>query len=230
MTIEEVIKALQELGTEHHRNLFKHFGIDAPDAFGVKSPDIQKLAKQIGKNHELAIQLFEEPYHEAKLITAFLAEPKQLTLEQMDHWVNQVYSWDLCDTLCMHLFRKSPLAEEIAYQWITEEREFVRRCGLVVMTSLSIHNKKASNKTLFKYVEASTPYVTDERNFVKKAISWLLRTQGKRNLDLRAAILKKCEDIAATHPSSKSARWIISDVQRELIKKEVLERLERKEK
>ncbi|MDW3194195.1 MAG: DNA alkylation repair protein [Cytophagales bacterium] len=229
MTTQEVIKALRALGTEHHRNQFARFGIVASEAFGVKSPDIQKLAKQIGKNHELAVQLFEEPHHEAKLITAFLAEPKLLTKELMDHWASQVYSWDLCDNLCMHLFRRSPLAEEVAYQWVMDDREFVRRCGLVLMTSLSIHNKKASNEWLLKYIEAATPYVTDERNFVKKAVSWLLRSQGKRNLTLRTTILEKCDQIATKHPTSKSVIWIISDVRRELMKKEVLERLERKE-
>lgn len=228
MTGEDVIEALKKLGTAHHRNQLSRFGIVAPETFGVKSPDIQVLAKSIGKNHDLAIELFNHSLHEAKLITAFLAEPKQLTKELMDHWARQVYSWDLCDNLCMHLFRRSPLAEEVALNWIEDEHEFVRRCGLVVLTSLSLHQKKATNEDLLKYTNAAIHYVTDERNFVKKAISWLLRTQGKRNLALRDVILKKCEEIASLNPSSKSAKWIISDVKRELMKPSVLERLKKK--
>lgn len=227
MTVEKVIEILREMGTEHHRNQLTRFGIEATEAFGVKSPAVQKLAKEIGKDHELAIQLFDQPIHEAKLIAAFLAEPGQLTKEQMDHWASQVYSWDLCDNLCMHLFRRSQIAEEAAYQWIKDDREFVRRCGLVVMTSLSIHHKKARNEELLKFTDAAASYVTDERNFVKKAISWLYRTQGKRNPDLRDMILEKCNHIAAIHSSSKSARWIISDVRRELTKKKVVERLQK---
>lgn len=228
MTAKEVIEALKALGTAHHRNQLSRFGIVAPEAFGVKSPDIQMLAKSIGMDHDLAIELFNHSLHEAKLITAFLADPKQLTKELMEHWARQVYSWDLCDNLCMHLFRRSPLAEEVALNWIDDNHEFVRRCGLVVLTSLSIHQKKASNEDLLKYTNAAILYVTDERNFVKKAISWLLRTQGKRNLALREVILKKCGEIASLNPSSKSAKWLISDVKRELMKPSVLERLQKK--
>lgn len=130
----------------------------------------------------------------------------------MNHWTAQIYSRDLCDTRCMHLYRSSPLAEALAFQWIEDEREFVRRCGLVVMTSLSIHHKKASNESLLKFTEAVISCVTDERNFVKKAISWILRTQGKRNMELRKIILEKCDAIEANHPTSKSTKWIVSDV------------------
>ncbi len=228
MTADEVIRELQKLGTDHHRNQFTHFGIHAPGALGVTSPDLQKLAKTIGKDHQLAIELFELSTHEAKLISAFLADPKLLTAELMDHWANEIYSWDLCDTLCMHLFRRSPLAEEISFTWIKNESEFVRRCGLVVMTSLSIHSKKASNDSLMKFMNVAIPYVTDERNFVKKAVSWLLRTLGKRNLELRHVILENCDLIEKNTPTSKSARWIVNDVRRELMKKRIIERLEKK--
>ncbi len=228
MTVEGVIEALRELGSEHHRNQLSHYGIDAPEAIGVKSPDIQKLAKNIGKDQDLAIEIFDQPIHEAKLIAAFLADPKQLNAEVMDHWVRQLYSWDLCDNLCMHLIRRSPFAEKMAFKWVVDDREFVRRSGLVVMTSLTMHNKKASNESLILFTEAALPFVTDERNFVRKAISWLLRTQGKRNLALREVILKKCDEITALHPSNKTVKWIVSDVRRELMKKQVIERLEKR--
>lgn len=227
MTVKEVIEALRDLGTEHHRNQLSRYKIEVQEAFGVKSPDIQTLAKSIGRNHELAIELFDQPIHEAKLIIAFLADPKRLSAETMNHWVSQLYSWDLCDNLCMHLLRKSPLAEKMAFKWVIDDREFVRRSGLVVMTSLTIHNKKASNESLLKFTEAALPFVTDERNFVKKAVSWLLRTQGKRNLTLRETILKKCDEITALHPSSKSGSWIVADVRRELMKRQLVERLEK---
>ena len=229
MTTEDVIEALRDLGSGHHRDQYKRFGIEAPEAFGVKSPDLQKLAKSIGRDHNLAIELFDQPIHEAKLISAFLADPNLLSAETMDHWVSEVYSWDLCDNLCMHLIRRSPLAEEMAYQWVIDNREYVRRCGLVVMTSLSIHNKKASNDALLNFTKAAIPFVTDERNFVRKAISWLLRTQGKRNLALRAAILKKCDEITAFHPKTRSAKWIVNDVRRELMKRDLIERMKNRE-
>lgn len=230
MTVTEILDRLKALGSEHHRQQFSHFGITTNEAYGVTSPDIQILAKEIGKNHDLAIALHEHTIHEAKLIAAFLAIPKELTMDVMDRWVSQLYSWDLCDNLCMHLLRKSPLAEEAAFKWISDDREFVRRSGLVVMTSLSIHNKKASNDELIPYSEAAIPYSNDERNFVKKAISWLLRTQGKRNLELRDRILSICEEVASTYPESKSARWIVSDVRRELMKPGLIERLEKRKK
>lgn len=228
MTTEEILEKLKSLGSEHHRNQLGRFGITTIEAYGVTSPNLQKLAKAIGTDHLQAIALFKSQVHEAKLIAAFLADPKSLTKEVMDDWAHQVYSWDLCDNLCMHLFRRSPLAREMALKWIKEEPEFVRRCGLVVMTSLSIHDKKATNELLLQFTNAALPYAADERNFVKKAISWLLRQQGKRNLELRENILEKCKEIESLFPDSRAAHWIVKDVTRELMKPAILARLEKK--
>ena len=228
MQVSEVIDQLKILGSQHHKNQFSRFGIQVTEAYGVSSAKLKILAKTIGKDHNLALDLYPQNLHEAKLICAFIADPLALSKETMNEWTSGIYSWDLCDNLCMHLFRKSPLAKEMALCWIKNDREFVRRCGLVVMVSLSIHQKKASNDELFAFSEIALNYVMDDRNFVKKAISWLFRQQGKRNLEMRNRILKLCVITENQNPDSKSARWIVSDVRRELNKPTVLERLRSK--
>lgn len=146
----------------------------------------------------------------------------------MDTWVQGMYSWDLCDSSCMHLFRKSNMAYTKSAKWVKSDEEFIKRCGLVLMTTLALHDKKASNETIIEFVPYALDNLTDERNFVKKANSWLLRQIGKRNELLRKEILRICYLKKKESLHSKAANWVINDVKRELENEKIISRLNKK--
>ena len=195
------------------------FGINPERTFGVSIPALRKIAVRTGKNHELAAALWRSGVHEARLLATMIEVPAELSAEQMDGWVADFNSWDVCDQCCNNLFRKSPVAHAKAVEWSSRQEEFVKRAGFVMMACLAVHDKKASDEAFLGYLPFIARESVDERNFVKKAVNWALRQIGKRNAALNRAALDAAEEIKVM--DSKAARWIASDAIRELTRTKI---------
>jgi len=192
----------------------KKFGIHAKDAIGLYLKDVNELAKYIGKNEALALELFETGIHEARILCSKIYPSKKLTKRLMNKWVKTFDNWETTDSFCMTCFAPSPYAEEMAYTWVKREEEFVRRAGFVLMAAYGFSRKKQGNKVFEKFMDPIKKYATDDRNFVKKANNWALRSIGKRNVDLRNTAIKTAYEILEI--DSPAARWIAKDALREL--------------
>lgn len=223
-TTEHVVAQLKQLQHKDAAKSLAYFGIEAQHVLGIRLPQLRKLAKEIGQEHTLALELWQTKYHEAKLLATMLAEPKCFSMSQADDWVKDLYSWDVCDQLCCNLLWKTPYAWELPKHWVQDEQEFVRRAGLVMIAQLVIHQKKATAEALMNFIPLLESYAADERNFVKKAVNWSLRELGKRKPALHKPCIDLCERLLQTN--SKSAHWIARDALRELQKESTLKRLE----
>ncbi len=215
MLPEEVLEELKKLASAQSRKAQQHFGIHK-ETLGVSAPKLRALAKTIGRNHELGLQLWETAVHEARHIAIFISDPKQTTEKQMEDWAKDFDSWDIVDNCCGTLFDKTPQAWQKAIEWTGRQAEFEKRAGFVMMATLAVHDKKATNEVFEQFLPYLVRESHDQRNFVKKAINWALRQIGKRNSRL-------CEQAIATarviHEKGDSAsRWIASDALRELEK------------
>ncbi|MBI2445127.1 DNA alkylation repair protein [Candidatus Micrarchaeota archaeon] len=236
-----IIHNLKKLQNHANAAGMKRFGITGGQVLGIPVPVLRQMAKQTGRNHALAQELWQSGIHEARLLASMVGEPEQLTSETMDAWMRDFDSWDVCDQTCGNLFDKNPLAWKKAIQWAHHENEFERRAGFALMATLAWHEKagkvlqnakagksmhagtKTDAKTeaaVDKKFEAFFPlivqYATDERNFVKKAVNWALRQIGKRNPVLKRKAVRTAETILKTHPKSKAARFIANDALNEL--------------
>lgn len=216
MDKDQVIEILKK--NTNHKNVegMARFGINTRHALGISIPFLRKLGKQIGKNHKLALKLWATDIHEARLLATFIDDPLLVSEKQMEIWVNDFDSWDICDQVCSNLFDKTPYAYVRITDWCRNQKEFVRRAGFVMMAALSVHDKKADNNKFISFFPIIVRYATDERNFVKKAVNWALRQIGKRNHELLPLALQCAEKIK--HIDSKSAKWIANDAIRELSK------------
>ena len=208
----------------------QRFGIQGDNILGISIVELRKIAKHIGKNHDLACRLWDSRIHEARLLAAFIDDPAQVHEKQMDLWVKDFNSWDICDQVYSGLFDKTPYSFSKAKEWSGAEQEFIRRAGFALMAALSVHDKKAHDKQFIKFFPIIIKYAVDERNFVKKAVNWALRQIGKRNKTLNIQAVKTAEDIIKLHPKSSSARWIARDALRELKSDQVRKRLLKKSK
>ncbi len=217
---KEIIKKLRTLSDKKYLASYKKFGINTREALGVSVPEIRKLDKDIGKNHALALELWKSKIHEAKILAALIDNPEKVSEKQMESWVKDFDSWDVCDAVCMNLFDKTRFAEKKIFQWSKRKEEYVRRAAFVLIASLAVHDKKAPDSEFEKFFPLIKSAAADERNFVKKAVNWALRQMGKRNENLRKSALKAAEEILKN--DSKSARWIALDAIRELKKKIIL--------
>lgn len=202
------------------------YGIKSPrNVLGVSSKFLFSLVKSIGTNQELALELWQTGVYEARLIAALIADPKQMKKGTMNSWVKDFDNWAICDGVCMHCFRDTPYAHELALKWVKQDQEFVRRAGFTLIATLCVKDKKADDAVFLKYLPLVKKYAIDERNYVKKAVNWALRQVGKRSLKLNPHAIKTAEEIHRM--DSSSAKWIASDALRELRSPSVQKRLKK---
>jgi 3-methyladenine DNA glycosylase AlkD len=191
-----------------------HFGIDTAKAFGTRLPNIRKLARQIGKNQELSLLLWETGVHEAQLLATIIGDNKRVTETQINAWTNDFSSWDVCDQACGNLFVKTPYFKSKAFEFAQAGAEFVKRTGFVLMAEAAVHLKKEPDETFLGFLPIIEREAYDNRNFVKKAINWALRQIGKRNGFLHEHAIQTANNILAQN--NKKANWVALDALREL--------------
>jgi len=219
MEVDQVIRKLKTLADPKAVEGMAKFGINPKNTLGVKVPQLRKMAKEIGKNSALAQRLWKTKIHEARILASMIADPKDFTENEMDEWVKDFDSWDICDQCCMNLFDKTEIAFKKAIEWAHREEEFVRRAGFALMACLAWHRKDVADKKFLKFFPVIKKFASDERNFVKKAVNWALRQIGKRSKFLKDKAIKIAKEIQKI--DSRSAHWIAADALRELNKKKV---------
>jgi 3-methyladenine DNA glycosylase AlkD len=213
-SVKDVLDKLQSKAQPEQLKGMAKYGMTVEQRLGVSVPDMRKLAKEIGRDHELALGLWRTGIAEARILAAMIDDPDKLTEEQMEDWVEGINSWDVCDQVCMNLFEKNQLAWEKIVDWSQREEEFVKRTAFSLIACLAWHDKKASDARFIELLPVIIRGATDERNFVKKAINWALRNIGKRNIKLNEAAINAAGEIKQL--DSKAARWVASDAIREL--------------
>jgi 3-methyladenine DNA glycosylase AlkD len=222
----EVIQRLKSLSDPEAVKGMARFGINPENTYGVSIPNLRRIAKEAGKDHALAQELWASGIHEAKILASMVDEPKAVTEEQLEAWVKDFDSWDVCDQVCMNLFDRVPLAWQKVGDWSQREEEFVKRAAYTLVACLAWHDKEAGDEKFVALLPVIVKGATDERNFVKKAVNWALRHIGKRNPSLNKVAIKTAEEIKGI--DSRAARWIAADALRELTSEAVQKRLEAK--
>jgi 3-methyladenine DNA glycosylase AlkD len=221
--VQDVLDRLQSKARPEQLKGMAEYGITVEQRLGVSVLDMRELAKEIGRDHGLAVDLWGTGIAEARILAAMIDDPGELSEEQMEEWVKDINSWDVCDQVCMNLFERNHLAWKKIIDWSEREEEFVRRTAFSLIACLAWHDKDASDERFIELLPVIVRSATDERNFVKKAVNWALRNIGKRNLNLNLAAIETAEEIQRL--DSKAARWVASDARRELESEAIQSRL-----
>ncbi|MBK7225066.1 MAG: DNA alkylation repair protein [Saprospiraceae bacterium] len=220
MTFKQIISELKKLGDKDKIVLKeKKFGIIANNSLGIYHNDLKELAKQIDKDNQLAIQLFDSGIYEARILCSKLYNISDLTENLMEKWVTTFENWEICDTFCMGLFAKSKFAISKAIEWTDRENEFEKRAGFTIIAAYCMADKKANNEIFEQFLPIINRHSTDDRIYVKKAVNWALRNIGKRNKDLNKKAIKIANDLIKL--DNKTATWIAKDTLKELQGKKV---------
>ena len=214
MTAPEILAALRAQANPKNVAGMARYGISSAGTLGVPVAEIRQLARQAGRSHELAAELWASGIHEARILATLVEEPDRVSRRQMNQWARDFDSWDVCDQACQNLFRYTPLAWAMAAEWASANPEFVRRAGFALMAGLAVKAKNAPDADFEALLPLIAGAATDPRHIVKKAVNWALRAIGKRNPHLRGAAIAAAGNIRAL--DSPTARWIASDALREL--------------
>ena len=218
-----VVAWLEKHANQRVRDGMACYGIPSDNAFGMAVGELRKYAKEIGRSHGLAADLWATGWYEARMLAAYVDDPSEVTPSQMDRWAKDFDNWAICDTVCFHLFDRSPHAWKKVGPWARRRDEFVRRAAFALLASLTVHDKQAPDDQFAAGLELIESAAEDNRNFVKKSVNWALRSIGKRSLNLHGLSVALAERLAASsHPT---ARWNGKDALRELQGASVLKRL-----
>jgi len=221
-----VLRELKRLASPKVRAKMAYFGVKVPKAYGISQPVLHALARRIGKNHELAEQLWSSGIHEARILATLIGEPDKVTSSQMEHWAREFDSWDIVDAACCYLYAGTSAAWRQVEAWSSRQEEFVKRAAFSLAAYLSYKDKQAPDARFEQFLRVIEREAHDERNFVRKAVNWALRNIGKRSLRLNRSAIRAAERIR--RQESRSARWIAADALRELRSEAVQQRLRRK--
>lgn len=214
-----VLKMLQAHTSKRVRDeMGPRYGIVVKKAYGVPMVKIQLVAKQVGRSHELALALWETGWYEARMLASMVDDPALVTPPQMDRWAKDFDNWGIVDTVCFKLFDQTPHAFSRIDKWAKSEDEFVKRGAFALLACVALHTVGDDADFL-----ARLPLIAngaeDERNFVKKGVSWALRAIGqKKSAKLRAAARKLANELAAS--DNATARWVGKDAAREFARKD----------
>jgi 3-methyladenine DNA glycosylase AlkD len=226
----KVIRTLEEFRNPENVAGMERFGISSKNTLGIPIPVLRDLAKEISRdrslkenNHNLALELWNTGIHEARILAGFIDDPELVTESQIEKWVSEFDSWDVCDQVCSGLFDRTKFAVKKIEEWTKRKEEFVKRAGFVLMAALAMHDRDADEKKFLKFLPIIRRESTDERNFVRKAVNWALRGVGKRNSRLNKAAMRTAREIQRI--DSRSAKWIASDALRELTSVAVVKRI-----
>jgi 3-methyladenine DNA glycosylase AlkD len=224
--VPTVLAWLRSRGSKRNIAGMARYAIVAPKAFGVSVATLRDLGKLVGTNRELAVGLWDSGWYEARMLTAFIDDPARLTAAEMDRRARGFDNWAICDALCFHLFDRSPHAWGKIEQWSTRREEFVKRAAFALLASIALHDKAAPDAPFKRSLRLIERAATDERNFVKKGVSWALRGIGERNPALRVEAIATATRLAAS--ADPSARWVGKDALRQLATPAVQQRLARR--
>lgn len=221
-----IIEELKSLADPVNVAGMARFGINSNNTLGISMPVIRTMAKEYRGNHELSLELWDSGIHEARILAALIDDPKNVTQAQMEKWVSEFDSWDVCDQCCMNLFDKTPFAVNKIFEWSEREEEFVKRAAFALIATTAVHNKKLSDDEITEFLPVIIDKSDDERNFVKKAVNWALRQIGKRNMYLNRKAIEAAESILKQN--TRSGRWIANDAIRELKDEKIIYRIVKK--
>ncbi len=218
-SVEEVLEKLRAKAQPDQLEGMARYGMTVEKRLGVKIPKLRRLAREIGRDHQLALALWETGVAEAMILASMVDTPEEVSEAQMEAWVVDFDSWDVCDQVCMNLFEKTPLVWDKIREWAEREEEFVKRAAFALIACLAWHDKEADDGAFIELIPVIKAGATDGRNYVKKAVSWALRNIGKRNLALNEAAIRVAEELREV--DSRAARWVASDVIRDVTREKV---------
>jgi 3-methyladenine DNA glycosylase AlkD len=225
-SVADVVAWIEKTGSPRAAAGLARFGLPIDNSYGISVATLQKYAKSIGTHHELALKLWKTGSLDARILACFLGDPDQLTPAMMDAWCRDFDNWGTTDTACFKLFDQSPHAWKMAPKWVKQKGEFQKRAGFVLIACLAQHDQSMKDAAFVRFVPMIGKGASDDRNFVKKGVSWALRGLGHRSRALHATAIKTANKLATSDNATE--RWVGKDALKDITRPAVIKKLNRR--
>lgn len=223
MNKDQVLEILKSKADPAKLKEMARIAIKTDKRLGLSIYDLRRIAKEISHEHNLALDLWTSGIPEARILASMIDIPDEATNEQLEDWVRDFDSWDVCDQVCDNLFQHTSFAWGKVYEWAKREEEFVKRAAYALLACLAYYDKESDNKKFTDTFPLIKAGATDSRNYVKKSVNWALRNIGKRNLVLNKEAILFAEKLFSI--GDKTANWVARDALRKLSAEKQQQRL-----
>jgi 3-methyladenine DNA glycosylase AlkD len=213
-SVNTILMQLKAAGTARKRASAIRVGIPMDKAYGVSVGIIRAHARLLKGHHALAEPLWATGVHEARLLAIMLADPATMRRRDIERWLDDVVSWDLCDHICGNLVRHRTDAVQLVRRWASSRKLYVKRAAFALIAELAVHGKTIGDEQLAELAELAVAHAGDARLHVRKAASWALRSIGKRNAAGQDRALAAAAALLESTDPAK--RWVGRDAMREL--------------
>lgn len=214
-SVTDVLKKLNSLSDAQRKKNLVKLGIPEENSIGVSTGDIRQLAKKYPKDDLFARELWDTKIHEAKLLAVLLLVPKESNNDKINYFMNDIFSWDLCDHFCKNYLIKTKNYTQYIEEWVSEDRLYYKRAAFTLIASQTVKDKQIAEQDLEKFLSYIEEFSSDNRVHVYKAIAWALREIGKVNLDLQEKAIVTAYNLCES-----------SDMTKQKIGKDALKELE----
>jgi 3-methyladenine DNA glycosylase AlkD len=205
---------LHEQRDDRYKETVVRLGIPRENSLGVSIKVLRQLAKQITPDNDLAHDLWQTGYHEARLLSVLIADSYTVDPAWAIGLMDDVVSWDLCDHLCSNLLFHLPEYRDLILNWQHDERLYHKRAAFSLIASSVIHEKDITLEQVEQYLAVIEQHKSDSRAHVKKAVSWALREIGKNDITYHPRALAVAKVLAES--DDKNRRWVGKDALREI--------------
>ncbi|MBM7620931.1 3-methyladenine DNA glycosylase AlkD [Bacillus tianshenii] len=179
MILQELMIELEALGSEQTKNIYYNHGAQG-EVFGVKVGDLKKLVKYVKKNQALALELFETGNHDAMYLAGLAVNPKEMTKEQLQVWVEKASWYMQSEYTVASVTAESPYAMELAREWIHSSDEQIATAGWSVYANyLSITDDSLLDKEeLRRLLHHVKETIHEEKNRVRYVMNGFVISVG----------------------------------------------------
>jgi len=219
----EVIDRLEELGDERARKVWARLGMDTKNYFGVNLTKLKKFSREVKRDHDLAQKLWVSKIHDAQLLACYIEEPKKVTQEQVDNWIEDIDFLDLSDKFATEVVWKTPWAKQKMIDWTSHEKEYYKRAGYVLLGRFAQKGKDSeiSEEELMGFFDNIEKELHIERNWVREVMNYALIHIGSRNERLNRRGIEVAKKIGKVEIDYGEANCIVPDARERLAKEDL---------
>jgi len=190
-------------------SMFKR-GIIYKINYGVNTPIIKKLVEPYYGNHELAEEMFEMDYREAKLAAIYMESPQALSAEQMDRWSSDFINDEIVEQAVINLFWKSKYALFKASEWSLSNNDFLQKAGLMIIGKIAAERPEIRDEIFTPYFDIIEDLAGTASSHSRSAAAFALREIGKKNKALNVMAVILADKLAKS--DNFSSKWIAEEV------------------
>ncbi len=183
MTAGQVMAELESLGTEQHRKVYARHGATGP-LFGVSFVNLRGLAKRVGRQQELARELWASGNVDARLLACMVAEPESMTEAEMGAWLGDISYYVLVDEFVAGVAGKAPGVVARAARWMDSSSDWAGQAGWDLVAHLAMKDPSLEDGFFASLLERIEREIGAAQNRTRHAMNSALIAIGIRNATL----------------------------------------------